>query len=112
KDLSGNIVIHTLPPRLIWRVIATRAASICRLVIQHGSSDSRPYSPKCSELPLCARPFMRPRCTLRCLTRLGINIGYAPSVVSGDSGVAAGSVAAAASGAGVGSGVASSLGEL
>ena len=26
--LSGKIVIHTLPPRLMWRVIATRLASI------------------------------------------------------------------------------------
>ena len=36
--LSGNTVIQTLPPRLMWRVIAIRAASIWRLVSQPGSS--------------------------------------------------------------------------
>src|SRR3954447_6481401 len=30
--LSGKTLIHTLPPRLMWRVIAIRAASICRAV--------------------------------------------------------------------------------
>ena len=35
--LSGKIVIHTLPPRRMCRVIATRAASIWRFVIQPGS---------------------------------------------------------------------------
>ena len=35
--LSGKIRIHTLPPRFISRVIATREASICRLVTQPGS---------------------------------------------------------------------------
>jgi hypothetical protein len=35
--LSGKIVIQTLPPRLMWRVIATRLASIWRFVIQPGS---------------------------------------------------------------------------
>ena len=32
--LSGKTRIHTLPPRLMNRVMATRAASICRSVIQ------------------------------------------------------------------------------
>lgn len=36
--LSGNIFIHTLPPRLMYLVIAIRAASICRDVIHPGSS--------------------------------------------------------------------------
>src|SRR5437879_5857489 len=36
--LSGNSRIHTLPPRFISRVSATRAASICRFVIHPGSS--------------------------------------------------------------------------
>ena len=40
--LSGNTRIHTLPPRLMPRVNATRAASICRSVSQHGSSDINP----------------------------------------------------------------------
>jgi hypothetical protein len=35
--LSGKMRIQTLPPRLMWRVSATRAASICRFVIQPGS---------------------------------------------------------------------------
>ena len=36
--LSGNTLIQTLPPRLMWRVMAIRAASIWRAVIQPGSS--------------------------------------------------------------------------
>src|SRR6266576_3068584 len=43
--LSGKTLIHTLPPRLILRVIATRAASIWRLVSQPPSSALSPYSP-------------------------------------------------------------------
>ena len=35
--LSGNTRTQILPPRLMKRVIATRAASICRSVSQHGS---------------------------------------------------------------------------
>ena len=35
--LSGNTLIQTLPPRLMWRVMAIRAASIWRAVIQPGS---------------------------------------------------------------------------
>ena len=37
-DLSGKTLIQTLPPRLILRVIAIRAASIWRLVTQPRSS--------------------------------------------------------------------------
>src|SRR5205823_8851163 len=40
--LSGKTLIHTLPPRLILRVIAMRAASICRLVTQPVSSALMP----------------------------------------------------------------------
>ena len=40
--LSGKTLIQTLPPRLILRVIAIRAASIWRLVIQPASSDLIP----------------------------------------------------------------------
>ena len=40
--LSGKTRIQILPPRLMKRVIATRAASICRAVIQHGSSAFNP----------------------------------------------------------------------
>ena len=49
--LSGKMLIQTLPPRLILRVMATRAASIWRLVIQPRSSAFRPYSPKLTSLP-------------------------------------------------------------
>src|SRR2546421_5734759 len=42
--LSGKIRIQILPPRLRLRVSATRAASICRLVTQPGSSAFSPYS--------------------------------------------------------------------
>src|SRR5262249_59160280 len=37
KLLSGKTLIQTLPPRLIFRVIAIRAASIWRVVIQPAS---------------------------------------------------------------------------
>ena len=40
--LSGKMLIQTFPPRRMWRVIATRAASIWRFVIHAGSSATRP----------------------------------------------------------------------
>ena len=40
--LSGKMLIQTLPPRLILRVIAIRAASIWRLVSQPASRDFSP----------------------------------------------------------------------
>src|SRR6185436_16664245 len=40
--LSGKTLIQTFPPRLMWRVMAIRAASIWRLVTQPVSSDFRP----------------------------------------------------------------------
>src|SRR3954465_11995979 len=40
--LSGNTRTQILPPRATKRVIATRAASICRSVSQHGSSAFSP----------------------------------------------------------------------
>src|SRR5204862_283627 len=76
--LSGKTRIQILPPRLTERVIARRAASIWRLVIQAGSWVASPYSPKATEWPPLAIPDIRPRMTLRCLTRRGINIGSAP----------------------------------
>src|SRR5919205_812692 len=72
--LSGNIRIQTLPPRLMWRVIAIRAASIWRSVIHAGSRLLSPYSPKLISLPRVATPVMRPRICFRCLTFFGINI--------------------------------------
>src|SRR6476659_10953170 len=72
--LSGKTRIQILPPRLTERVIARRAASICRAVIQAGSRVARPYSPNETVWPPLAIPDIRPRITLRCLTRRGINI--------------------------------------
>src|SRR6266576_3328823 len=76
--LSGNIRIQILPPRLMWRVIAIRAASICRSVIQAGSRHLSPYSPKLISLPRVATPDMRPRICFRCLTFFGINMMFYP----------------------------------
>src|SRR6187397_905540 len=76
--LSGKTRIQIFPPRLTERVIARRAASICRAVIQAGSRVARPYSPKATVWPPLAMPDIRPRITLRCLTRFGISIGSAP----------------------------------
>src|ERR1700685_3666849 len=72
--LSGNTRIQILPPRFTKRVMATRLASICRSVIYPHSSTFRPKSPKESSEPRHALPVMRPRCCLRYLTFLGINI--------------------------------------
>src|SRR5207248_8734663 len=71
NGLSGKMLIQTFPPRLILRVIAIRAASIWRLVIQPASRDFNPYSPNWTVVPPLATPAMRPRCCLRCLTRFG-----------------------------------------
>ena len=40
--LSGKILIQIFPPRLMKRVIATRAASIWRFVIHAASSARKP----------------------------------------------------------------------
>src|SRR5260370_31585883 len=78
SGLSGNTRIQILPPRFTKRVMATRLASICRSVIQPGSSTFRPKSPKDSVLPRQALPVMRPRCCLRYFTFFGINITNFP----------------------------------
>src|SRR5581483_4809184 len=72
--LSGKSRIHTLPPRLIDRVIATRAASICRSVTQPQLMAFSPTSPNAIEEPRHALPAMRPRCCFLYLTFLGIII--------------------------------------
>src|SRR5919107_1215204 len=54
--------------------MARRAASICRLLIPAGSWGINPYSPQGDVKPPLASPDMRPRWTLRCLTRRGISI--------------------------------------
>src|SRR6185437_14170637 len=42
--LSGKMRIQILPPRLMWRVIARRAASIWRAVSRPRAAAFRPYS--------------------------------------------------------------------
>ena len=54
------------------RVSATRAASICVLVIHARSSVCKPYSPKSMEMLREAVPARLPRWVLRYFTRLGI----------------------------------------
>src|SRR3954471_9220679 len=72
--LSGKMLIQTFPPRRTWRVMAIRAASIWRAVIQPGSRAWMPYSPNDTRVPPVEAPVMRPRCCLRCLTFFGINM--------------------------------------
>src|SRR5215470_10287894 len=71
---SGKTRIHTRPERFMWRVMARRAASICRAVTRSGSIALRPYSPNDSEAPLVARPRMRPLCALRNFVFIGCNM--------------------------------------
>src|SRR5262252_8476271 len=72
--LSGKIRIHTRPPRLMWRVIARRAASICRAVSRPRSVAFSPYSPKLTLLPTVATPLLRPFCSLRYFLLAGCSI--------------------------------------
>ena len=74
--LSGNTLIQTLPPRLMARVMAIRAASIWRAVSQPGSRAWIPYSPKASSVTPVARPLVRPRWCLRWATLRGINMAW------------------------------------
>src|SRR3984893_16289467 len=74
NGLSGKIRIHSFPPRLVYCIVSTAAASICRSVIHAGSSALRPYSPKESSPPRQALPLRRPRCCFRYFTFFGINI--------------------------------------
>src|SRR5947209_13998265 len=76
--LSGNRRIHTLPPRFIDRVMATRAASICRSVIHAHSSAFNPNSPKAIDDPRHALPAMRPRCCFLYFTFFGIIMAFGP----------------------------------
>src|ERR1019366_1113148 len=73
--LSGKMRIQTLPPRLMWRVSATRAASIWRAVTQPGSCACRPKVPNATVAPRVAIPDVRPLNILRNLTRFGASIG-------------------------------------
>src|SRR5215472_13717293 len=76
--LSGKSRIQTLPPRLMERVMATRAASICRSVIHAHSIAFRPYSPYEISEPRHALPAMRPRCCFRYFTFFGIIMAVSP----------------------------------
>src|SRR4051794_8909016 len=78
KGLSGYTLIQTLPPRLILRVIAIRAASIWRFVSQPASRDLMPYSPNWTDVCPRDSPARRPRCCLRNLTRFGDSISGHP----------------------------------
>src|SRR6476620_3129610 len=72
--LSGKIRIQIRPPRLMWRVIARRAASLCRDVRRPRSVAFRPYSPKLTLLPTVATPLFRPFCSLRYFLLAGCSI--------------------------------------
>src|ERR1039457_6107040 len=76
--LSGNSRIHTLPPRLMERGMATRAASIFPAVTQPHSMAFRPNSPKEIDDPRHALPVMRPRCCFRYFTFFGIIMAVYP----------------------------------
>ena len=89
------MLIQTFPPRLIFRVIATRAASIWRLVIQPRSSAFSPYSPNATWLPPLVLPRRLPRICLRCLTRFGISISSRPPLRRAPAGCSAAGAAGA-----------------
>src|SRR5579862_281884 len=72
-DLSGKMRIQSLPLRFMLRVRATRAASICVLVIHARSRVCRPNSPKSIRMLREANPERLPRCDFLYLTLLGIN---------------------------------------
>src|SRR5688572_29914264 len=71
---SGKMRIHKRPERLMWRVIARRAASIWRAVIRSGSMAFKPKAPKLSSVPPLALPWIRPLKALRNLVRLGCSM--------------------------------------
>src|SRR5260221_10479434 len=72
--LSGNTRIQMRPPRLIWRDMARRAASIWRAVRRPRVVAFRPYSPKETLAPRVATPLLRPFCSLRYLRLAGCSM--------------------------------------
>src|SRR5512141_647917 len=72
--LSGQMRIHTRPPRLMRRVMARRAASIWRAVRRPRPMALRPYSPKLTLAPRVATPVLRPFCSLRYFLRVGCSM--------------------------------------
>src|SRR5216683_4322143 len=75
---SGKTRIHTRPIRLMWRVMARRAASIWRAVTRPGDVAFSPKLPKLSAVPPLASPWMRPLCALRYLVRFGESMFLRP----------------------------------
>src|SRR6266852_7116695 len=71
------MLIHTFPPRRMCRVMAIRAASICRLVTYACSSAWIPNSPKFTWVPPEALPVRCGRCCFLCLTLRGMSIASA-----------------------------------
>src|SRR3984885_1294383 len=71
------MLIHTFPPRRMCRVMAIRAASICRLVTYACSSAWIPSSPNETRVPPVALPVRCGRCCLRCLTLRGMSMSSA-----------------------------------
>src|SRR6185503_2530289 len=74
--LSGKMRIQTRPPRLMWRVIARRAASIWRAVRRPRPTAFSPYSPKETLAPRVATPLLRPFCSLRYFLLAGCSISH------------------------------------
>src|SRR5215831_2945173 len=74
--LSGKMRIQMRPPRLMWRVMARRAASIWRAVSRPRTSAFRPYSPKETLAPRVATPLLRPFCSLRYFLLAGCSISH------------------------------------
>ena len=62
------------PPRLMWREMARRAASIWRAVRRPRSVAFRPNSPNDTSAPRVAMPVLRPFCSLRNLRRAGCSM--------------------------------------
>src|SRR4051812_35622463 len=74
--LSGKMRIQTRPPRLMWRVIARRAASIWRAVRRPRAMAFRPNSPNETFAPRVATPLLRPFCSLRYFLLAGCSISH------------------------------------
>src|SRR4051794_7420328 len=68
------MLIQTFPPRLMCRVMAIRADSICRLVTYAGSRAWMPNSPNVTAVPPLAAPERPGWCCLRCLTLRGMSM--------------------------------------
>src|SRR6476469_5767221 len=81
--LSGKMRIHTRPPRLIWRVMARRAAPIWRAVRRGRVVAFNPYAPKEPLAPRVATPLLRPFCSLRYFLLAGCSIFRSRSAAGG-----------------------------